>query len=403
MALLSNYQQLGGIHPETAAFTNLLAAHGVVSPDTGKPLSEAMTFGISGGPGIGYILWEFQEHGSKVLVMAFTHRWQYPVEFFQNLADRLGVGVVMHDTGSRKSAQTTLDNALAEGKAALAWIDPAFLPYLQFPPSMEGHTGHFLVLCGREGDGYWIDDLAKHPFWVNEVTVADGRARIGSYKNRLLLVESVPDELDLASAIREGIAACVEHLSAASESFSLPAIQKWAKLMTDAKNKKGWHTVFKDRRGLFSTLRSLFEVIAVQGAPGGLRPLYADFLREAAPIINNPHLLEVATLYDGLGDQWNALAEVALPDRIAEFSEVKQLLRERRELLLQGGEVWRESIPLTNHIRTISTAANVEFPMSDSEISALFADLQQRLFALYEGERQAVAALQKATMMTVAV
>lgn len=395
MALLPNYHHIGGIHPETAGFTNLLAAHGVVAPHTGKPLSEAMVFGISGGPGIGYILWEFQEHGAKILVMAFTHRWQYPMEFFQKLADRLGISVTMPETGSRKSAAQFLDQALAENKPALAWIDRAFMPYLQLPTSMEGHMGHFVVFCGKAEDGYLVDDLAPVPFTVNAETIADARARIGSYKNRLLWVDKVSEKMDLATAIREGITACVEHLSSSSESFSLPAIQKWAKLMTDSKNKKGWLTVFKDRRGLFSTIRSLFEVIAIQGAPGGLRGMYADFLREAAPIINTPELEQVAPLYDALSTQWDTLAEAALPDAVAPFREVKHLLRERNEMLLQGGEAWRDSAPLSNHIRAISTTCNLDFPMSDAEVTHLFSDLQERLFAIYNAEQRAVEALRE--------
>jgi hypothetical protein len=396
MTVLPTYQQFGGIHPESAGMANLLAAHGVVSPHTGKPFSEPMIFGIGGGLGIGYILWEFQEHGSKVLVMAFQHRWQYPPEFFQNVADGLGVKIALPETGSKKSAAHQLDSALATNQPVLAWIDPAFMPYLQLPESMQGHGGHFVVFCGKDDNRYWVDDVAQQPFVVDGDTIADGRARVGSYKNRLLLVEAVPEDIDLPYAIQRGLTLCVDHLSSSSESFSLPAIQKWAKLMTDSKNKKGWHVVFKDRRGLFSTLRSLFEGIAVQGAPGGLRGMYADFLREAEPVVKNPKLLEVADLYTGLSNRWDELAEAALPDHVAVLKEVKQLLRERKEILLQGGETWRESIPLSNHLRTLSTASNLNFPMSDSEIAELFVDLQQRLFAIYEGEQAAVQALGRA-------
>jgi hypothetical protein len=396
MALLPTYPQFGGIYPATAGMTNLLAAHGVVAPHTGTPFSEPMIFGIGGGLGIGYILWEFQEHGSKVLVLAFQHRWQYPPEFFQNVADGLGVAVSMPETGSRKSAAHNLDKALAANRPALAWIDPAFMPYFQLPEAMQGHGGHFVVFCGKDDTRYWVDDVAQQPFEVDADTIADGRARVGSYKNRLLLVEQVPEDIDLPHAIQRGLTLCVDHLSSSSESFSLPAIQKWAKLMTDSKNKKGWHVVFKDRRGLFSTLRSMFEGIAVQGAPGGLRGMYADFLREAEPIVKNPKLSEVADLYTGLGEQWDALAEAALPDEVAVFKEVKYLLRERKEILLQGGKAWRDSIPLSHHLRTLSTASNLNFPMSDSEIATLFADLQGRLFAIYEGEQAAVQALGEA-------
>ena len=51
-----NYTQIGGIHPETATMTNVLANQGFVSPHNGRPLSEAMVLGIAGGLGCGYIL-----------------------------------------------------------------------------------------------------------------------------------------------------------------------------------------------------------------------------------------------------------------------------------------------------------------------------------------------------------
>ena len=57
--ILSNYQQFGGQHPETAGYKNILAYQGVKAPHTGKPFSEAMLLGIGGGLGAGYILWEF--------------------------------------------------------------------------------------------------------------------------------------------------------------------------------------------------------------------------------------------------------------------------------------------------------------------------------------------------------
>lgn len=67
MALVDGYEQFGGVLPETAAFTRVLNAQG-------KALSEAMVLGIAGGLGIGYILWEFQEHHMKILVLGFHNR-----------------------------------------------------------------------------------------------------------------------------------------------------------------------------------------------------------------------------------------------------------------------------------------------------------------------------------------
>lgn len=395
MATLPTYNHFGGIYPETAGLTNVLAAKQIVAPHTGRPFTEAMLLGIGGGLGFGYILWEFQAHAHpfKVLVLAYQNNWQYPIRFYETLCRRLGLEFGLRETGSRRAADQTLHEALARSTPAIAWVDRASMPYLQLPDMMKGHLGHFVTVCGLEGDDVVIDDLAARPFRVPAEAFGEARARIGSYKNRLLLVEGAATDIDLAAAIQEGIAFCVAHLGSDSESFSLPAIRKWARMMTDGKNKKGWPQVFQDRRGLYSTLSSLFETIELQGAPGGLRGLYADFLREAAPVINKPGLRETADHYAALATQWHALAEEALPDAVPQFRRAKQLLRERHDVLLRGGDAWRDTQPLSEQLRALRTEGNLNFPLGDEEVTALLATLQTRLNAIHRAEGEALASL----------
>jgi hypothetical protein len=399
MPTIATYKQFGGIHPETAGLTNILAAKQIVAPHTGKPFSEAMLLGISGGLGMGYILWEFQEHrmqhNIKVLVLAFSNTWQYPVKYYEAVCQRLGLKFSIPETGNKKVATQTLHDTLARSTPVVAWVDGASMPYLQLPEAMQGHFGHFVAVCGTEGDDVLIDDLAAQPFKVPAEALAAARARIGSFKNRLLVVEGAAADIHLEAAITDGIAFCVEHLSSDSESFSLPAIRKWAKLMTDPKNKKGWPVVFKDRRGLYSTLSSLFEAIELQGAPEGLRGMYSDFLLEAAHVVNNPRLKEPAERYAALAKDWHTLAEEALPDSVPQFKRAKQLLRERHQVLLKGGEAWRTTQPLTDELRGIRSECNLNFPLNDSEISTLFAALQTRIQAIYQAEVEAIKSLKK--------
>lgn len=397
MPPLASYRQFGGIHPETAALTNILAAKQIVAPHTGKAFSEAMIFGISGGLGMGYILWEFQEHrmqhNIKVLVLAFQNTWQYPHKYYDAACRRLGLKFSIPETGNKKAAAQTLHDALTRSTPVVAWLDGASMPYLQLPDAMKGHFGHFVAVCGTDGDDLLIDDLAAQPFKVPADVFAEARARIGSYKNRLLVVESAGEDIDLEAAITEGIAFCVEHLRSHSDSFSLPAIRKWARLMTDPKNKKGWPVLFNDRRGLYSTLVSLFEGIELQGSPGGLRGLYSDFLFEAASVVNNPRLKEPAERYAALAKDWHALAENALPDSAPPFKRAKQLLRERHDVLLQGGDAWRATQPLTEEIRALRSECNLNFPLNDQDIAALFSALQTRIQAIYQAEVEAIKAL----------
>ena len=63
------------------------------------------------------------------------------------------------------------------------------------------------------------------------------------------------------------------------------------------KNKEGWLSVFKNGL-LFNALRDAFLSIQVMYADGGLyRPLYAEFLEEAASVTGNKELTALAGDY----------------------------------------------------------------------------------------------------------
>lgn len=393
--ILDGYTEFGGAHPETAALTNVLAASEVRAPHTDAPFSEALLFGIGGGLGAGYILWEFEEHNIKILVLGFHNQWQYPMRYFQGLCDRINVTITMPEFGSRKAADAALDNALEREQPAVAWVDRAYLPYLQLPEAMKGHIGHIVAVCGKDAATVWVDDRATAPFAVTQQEFAKARGRIGSYKNRLLLVEGV-QSCDLPAAVTAGLRACVEHLSSPSDSFSLPALRKWAKMMTDEKNKKGWPKLFHEPIGLYSTLRSTFEGIALEVGDGALRGLYAKFLHEAADITGNERLRDVAALYEKLAESWSQLAEVALPDDVPPLRETKQLLRQRHMATMQGGDAWQETQPITAQLRQLSRQLNIEFPLDQAGIRQLFERMQAQLLAIYDAEKAALAALGEA-------
>ena len=394
MPVVSGYTQFGGAHAETASLTNVLAAAGVRNPHTGAPYSEALLLGIGGGLGAGYILWEFQEHQTKVLVLGFHNNWQYPTRYYQTLCDRIGVTIAMLETGSRKAAGEMLDKALANDRAAVAWVDRAHLPYLQLPEAMKGHIGHFAAICGVDGTDVLIDDRAAAPYRVPSDILVDARARIGSYENRLLLVES-ETPTDLVNAVNAGLHAFVDHLSSDSDSFSLPTLRKWGRMMTDEKHKKGWLTVFKDTRGLYGTLRSAFEAVELDNGGGGLRDVYATFLEEAAEVTGNDSLTESAQHYRDLAARWTRLAEAMLPDEVEPLRETKSLVRERHAVLMQGGDAWQTTKPITDQLRKMGSELNLDFPMDDAGIKRLFEAIQSHIWEVYEAEVTALAALKR--------
>lgn len=394
--ILENYTQFGGIHPETATMSNVLASQGLTAPHTARPYSEAMILGIAGGIGCGYILWEFKKYDAAILVMGFQNKWNYTMDFMGNLCTRLGVQPTFLEASSPKRAGQQLEEAISHGRAAIAWVDQESLPYFHLRPMYNGCFGHFVSVYGLDEARVYVDDRAQKPLQVDRAAFANARGRIGSYKNRLLLLDSHQAQPDLAAAVRAGIADCVHYLGAESQTFAIPVFRKWARLMTDLKNKKGWPVVFKEKRGLYSTLRSLHEGTKLFGVKGGgLRLLYADFLAEAAPILGGTAVNDAATHYRALGQQWARLADAVLPDHIPPLAQTRRLLAQKYAVYLeQGQDGLAEVQHLSQQLTDLEAELNSHFPISDEEMMTLFSDIQTHLQSIYEAELAALASLQ---------
>ena len=313
----SGYRMRGGLHPETATLANVLANQGVVSGLTGEPLTEAAILGIGGGLGAGYILWEFQaEHRGKihrgpVLTLAFRNQWQYPwiPGWTGKTLDRLGIEPDVHETGGAKGAREALDARLDAGVPVIASVDLQSIGIWGQPDDLAGHEGLVVVVFGRDADGsYLVDDRGRTPLRVSPAVMAAARGRIGSFKHRIVGLRTTPGPIPadrLRAAMRAGLEDQVDHLRSPSDSFSLPAWRKWARLMTDERNAKAWPRVFADGQGLFGSLSALHERVDGQVGPQGghLRELYAASLDEAAVALDNPALGDAARAWRGVADR----------------------------------------------------------------------------------------------------
>jgi hypothetical protein len=379
-----------GTHPEFAGFTALLAEAGMRDPESGAPLSEALVLGISGGIGVGYILWEFKESNARILVMGMRNRWQYADSLYPKLSDRLGVVFSVAETGSTRGAQAALDAAFGLGRPALLWVDQAGLPWFFLPPSLSGHFGHTVVAVGYDDERVLIDDRTPGPWRLTRAQLAAARERIGSYKNRLVSVEQLGAP-DLNAAIIAGIRDCAEHLSLASDSFSLPVLRKWARLMTDTKNAKGWPRVFADGGGLYGALISVFEGVTDYGTDGGsLRTLYADFLDEAARRLQQPALVPVAAFYRRLAPLWGSLGETALPTHVPALAAAKELIARRQTLLMALGSDGMEELAAVHAELTALRRQNHRaFPLDEAGRLDLFKAMQGEIEGIHAAEVEA--------------
>lgn len=369
---------IGGVHPETASLKNVLAFYGVQASHTNKPFSEAMLLGIGGGLGSCYIMWEWQNHVPNV-VLAFRNKSNYAVQYLQTLCSRLGATTEVFETGGKKKAAAQLEQLITNGTPAIVWIDLGAAPYYM----------HFLevgvvVVYGFGNDGFTVDKLAKKHYIIDSDTMATVRARIPSFKNRIMTVQ--PKTLiDLEVAIHEGLQDHINYLGASSTSFALPAIKKWSRLMADTKNSKGWPNVFHNTKGLYGVLRTIYEAIELVGTRrGGLRGMYADFLEEASTALGNDDLKPVASLYRRLHNQWSSLAQTVLPDHIESFKISKEMLDQRAALRLEkGGDSLGEIKQLNDDLHYLKADVNTIFPMSKAATTQLFAEIQSQIAAIY--------------------
>jgi hypothetical protein len=393
-----------GIHPDTASMATVLAARGVVSPITDRPLSEALLLVAGGGLGAGYILWEFESRKGAVLTLGFRNQWQYPgiPGWFGKTTERLGVPTVLHETSGAKAAREALDAALADGSPVVATVDQQSMGLWGLPPELSGYGGYPVVVTGRTDDGaYLVDDRGTAPFVVPADVMTAARGRVGSYRNRLIELRPGPGPLPadrLRDALMAGLADQVDHLSSGSDSFSLPAWRKWSRLMTDRRNAKGWPRVFAAGHGLFDALISMVELVddGVGAWGGHLRELYADGLEEAAAILDRPALREAAGAWRASADLWQELADGAVPTDVDGAADAVELAEELHDAVMSGEPGRAQARWAAAGLWEIRGRYANAWPLAEDETDALLADLGRRLAAIHAAEQTALDATGRA-------
>lgn len=382
----------GGTDPDAASLANVLAHRGVVG--SGGPLSEALIFGISGGIGAGYILWEFQHDKGTHLVLGFGHAWNYLERRMVPALSRLGLDGEFTRTASQKAASATLSKELEAGNPSVVWPDRYHVGYWDLPSQLDGHGGHPVIAYAEAEGRVHLDDRNLSPLTVRREELDVARARVGSYKNAMLTVRSADvtiDDARIKSAVLDGLGVAIEHLSSSSTSFSLPAWHKWSKLMVDSKNKKGWPTVFAGGTDLLNGLTGTWDAIAPAGATGGhLRGLFGDFLEEAAVLLGLPQLAEEAARWHEIGEMWDDLAETALPQGNPLFDEVRELTAQVSASVAEGDDGVSDRNSAASRRWTL-LAANRDLPDLDSP--AIFHAMSTKLSTIFRAETDGIAKL----------
>ncbi len=385
MAVNTSYIHDGAIAAIGHAHTTL----GTKAPHTKQPWSEAMLFGLSGGVGHGYILWEFQKNQSAPLVLGLVHRWNYPAERFEKATKRSGLKVTTTTTASAKKAETLLEAQLAKGVPTAVRTDWLHCPYVWYLTIDEIADG---VVTAH--------DTGKAPVEVSMEALSTARAKVPSLKNALIGFGKgkAISKTALKTNIKAAIGDAVAYQTTNSDSFSLKAFQKWSHALTDDEMDKSWPKVLGDGPNLLPALITLYQRIRLTGSDAmGMRGLYADFLDEAAVFTHKKELEAAATAYRQSAKAWAKLAETALPKKDAAFSDIRKLVDARGRAHKAGGpNALNKVAEIEADIAAYIKASRTKFPLNKGERLALFANLKDALDKVIEAEQSAIEALVKA-------
>jgi hypothetical protein len=134
-------------------------------------------------------------------------------------------------------------------------------------------------------------------------------------------------------------------------------------------------------------------------ADGAERGLYADFLLEAAQILNKPALKDASEKFRESHRSWLAFADALLPDEIPLLGESKKLIQQKHHLFIRDGESALTEIQEINaKLNQLLSQSESDFPLSEAQAADLRENLRDILLTISRIERQAVNSLQSAIL-----
>lgn len=402
MTQLKTYTQFESAHWETGTVGNFWAYRGVKAPHTSKPYSEAMLMGISGGMVMGYFSFAYEGYDPHVVIL--TRNTFDPLD---TLLTRLGVVQELQHTSKPEKAWSNLVDTLENGMPAIVWADTYSLPYnsLPYDAGMWGMSPIVVYGVDENEDTAWIADRAGAPLTVSLDELAAARSRVKKVKFRILTL-SEPNEDKVKAAVQKGIWDSIKLYTekppkGAANNFGFLAYKRWAEVLTKPKARLSWAKEFPIGGKLYSGLLSTFTSAFVYGKQASLldaeRLMYAQFLNEASEVLDRPGLQDAAEKVKDSAKSWKLLASLLLPDEVPAFKETRELeLKKDKVFREQGNAGLPEIIKINTRLAEIKAEVTSDFPLDESGVTALCAEIAEGVMAIHDVEREAVEMMQAA-------
>lgn len=305
-------------HWDSGLWTRVLAASGIRNPLTRAPFSEAMLAGLAGGIGFMIFTFEYKETTTASVVTRF-----HPGPYTENLLRRSGAAVNIQQTGSANLAQSRLDAALDTGVPAVVRVVRGKLPWIA-EDSLADSDSVDVAVVARDGADYLMDDGGGNLSRISPAALAQARGSRKADKHWQAHVVEGSGTALTTQVLRQAMAETAQGLLTQlappgippgyAKNFGILGMESWAQRLTDGKTKRGWMRIFGDPQRSSDGMAMLHGLLAGKrfSGPGALRPLYAEFLREAAavPGVEHAALDEVVGQYLALGAIWDALTDL---------------------------------------------------------------------------------------------
>ncbi len=399
MPMLRNYHHFAGRHYETGTLHNYYAYRGVTAPHTNQPYSEALFMGVAGGAVMGYFSFAYEGYDPHVALL--TRNTFDPLN---TMLARLGVVQELRQTTSAAKGLANLLDTLEAGLPAIVWADMWSLPYnaLAHDEGMWGMVPLIVYGYDAAADTVHLADRANVGLTITTAELAAARARVKKEKFRVLSLDP-PDAEKLTAAVSAGIWDCINLYTekppkGAANNWGFKAYQQWVNLLTKPKQRLSWAKVFPPGRKLYAGLTSTLSHYGATGIRRDAeRALYADFLEEAASLLEKEQLRAVGQQFRQSSIAWQQLTTILLPDSVPRLGESRALIQQKEALFTEQGAAALSKIQqIQARLDEIRTSMEDDFPLTADEVTALQSAIAEQLLNIHDLEEQAILALRAA-------
>jgi hypothetical protein len=399
------FNSLGGRHWETGSIHDALALQGFVAPHTGKPFSEALLLGVSGGITFAYFTFEYKGYLPHLALLTRNTFDPFPM-----ILERLGIAQDVRQTSKAEIAERNLIEALESGLFPILWTDQFSLPYNDLDYNKSMWVMFPVLALALEGKDVLVADRSSRPLHVSMEDLTKARGRVKEDRYRLVTLDA-PQPAKLAAAVSKGIYQCLQLFTekpprGATHNFGFAAYQRLADLLVNTRNKQSWERFFAPGVRMYHALAGAvgqpgaYSWVQTWGsAPGAERGLYAEFLDEAADILKKPGLKDSAEIFRESFSLWCEFADALLPDAVPLLGESKLLIQRAHDLFIEQGDAALPEIKKCYlRLTELLKQSEIEFPLSQAEAAIFRAHLSDILLRISAVEHEAVESLQGAIM-----